>query len=369
MERFFTALTDNSRLTRRQLMALGALGLASWMFSLVRTAEAALQEDLELISNLPRMADREGPLLVFRDFVADSDVEVEQHIRLQLSQRKELLAALKQRIGFEKQVRLSVEETQVRLMFVPQLQNGAAAAYHRYCLAVTDFLFEMGGQENIYAAITSPTKGYPPLSDTGISAFLVHRLAKDYQAVCRFTAESGRSVKYKASGTIFSNHMGAVDLQIEVLAPERFGLTRSPFTIWQNNSNGIATLMAVPVEETLHYCLGEATDRQIAEAMRQDPPKSLAAARLLAEEWMAIEESVVGGLVERVLERYCAKYQMNIQVSVEEEMRAAISSLDQYRYRERGIRLVQHLGFRKALAMYMENPASFRDQLFRPEEA
>jgi hypothetical protein len=369
MERFFTALTDNSGLTRRQLMALGVLGLTSWMFPLARPADAALPEDLELISNLLRMAEREGPLLVFRDFVADPDVEVEQHIRLQLSQRKDLLAALKQRIGFEKQVRLSVEETQVRLMFVPQLQDGAAAAYHRYCLSVTDFLFEMGRKENIYAAITSPAKSYPPLSDTGISAFLVHRLAKDYQAVCRFTAESGRSVKYKAAGTIFSNNMGAVDLEIEMLAPEQFGLTRRPFTIWQNNSNGIATLMAVPVEETLHYCLGEATDRQIEDTMRQDPPKSLAAARLLAEEWMAIEESVVGGLVEHVLERYCAKYQMDLPVSVGEEMSSANSSLDQYRYRERGIRFVHHLGFRKALAMYMENPAGFREQLFRPEKA
>lgn len=350
-------------------MMLGALNIAGLMVPLARSADAALRDDLEHISSLPRMAKREGPLLVLRDFEADADVEVERHIRLQLSQRKELLAAVKQKIGFDKQVRLSVEETTVRLMFVPQRQTGAAAAYHRYCHAVTEFLFEMGQIENIFAAITSPTRSDPPLSETGICAFLVHRLAKDYRAICRFTAESGRSATYEVSGAIFSNHMGAVDLQIEMRATNQFKLTRRPFTIWQNNGDGVSTLMAIPVEETLHYCLGTATDRQIAVLMQADPPQSLAEARRLAEEWMAVEESVVGGLVEHVLDRYCAKYHATMPVSVGEEMRSAISSLDQYRYRERGIKLVEHLGFQAAMAMYMESPAGFRRQLNRPEEA
>lgn len=349
-------------------MVMGVLNLAGWMFPPTRVADAALQEDLEILSHIPKMAERDGPLLVFRDFVADPDTEIEQHIRLQLGQRKDLLDSLKEKIGFEKQIRLSVEEMQVRLMFVPQMPEGRAAAYYRYCLGVTDFLFEMSQTDNFYAAITSPKESYPSLSETGISAFLVHRLAKDYQAVCRFTAESGRSVKYKVTGANFSNHLGAVDLEIEMLASGQFGLTRRPFTIWQNNGNGFFTLLSVPVEESLHYYLGAATDRQIAEIMRQTPPKHLAEARLLAEEWMAIEESVVGGLVDRVLARYCAQHQMAFPDSVSDEMHAAISSLRQYRYRERGIQLVQNLGFREAMDLYLENPANFRDQLILQHE-
>jgi hypothetical protein len=350
-------------------MILSALGVAGAVVPLSQNADAALKDDLESLSNLAGMTKREGPLLVFRDFAADADAEVEGHIKLQLSQRKDLLAALKTKIGLKKQVRLSVEETQVRLMFVPQQQTGPAAAYHRYCLAITDFLFEMGQKENIFAAINSPDAAYPSMPDKGICAFLVHRLAKDYQAVCRFTAESGRSVKYKVGGAIFSNHLGAVDLTVEVLGEGQFGLSRSPFTIWQNNSDGISTLMAIPVEESLHYWLGTATDRQIKEALQTDPPKSLAEAKRLAQEWMAIEESVVGGLVEYVLDRYCAKYHMNLPVSVAEDMRPAISSLHQYRYRKKGVRLVHHLGFQEAMAMYLDSPAGFREQLFLSDEA
>lgn len=369
MERLLTSLGRNRGLTRRQVMALGATSLATWLLSPMQLANAVVEEDLEMLSHMPQRAEREGPLLVFRDFVADPDGEIEQHIRLQLSQRKDLFSLLKKKIGFEKRVRLSVEDIQVRLMFVPQLQEGPAAAYHRYCLGVTDYFFEVTRTENFYTAITSPTERYPILSETGISAFLVHRLAKDYRAVCRFTAESGASIKFKATGTIFSNHLGAVDLEIELLAADQFSLKRKPFTIWQNNSNGFSTLMAVPVEETLHYYLGAATDRHIYDIMQQAPPENLAAAKLLAEEWMAVEESVVGGLTDRVLSRYCERYRMTLPLTVGAEMQSASTTLPQYRYRDRGIQLVQDLGLHEAMALYLDSPASFRDRLVRRQKA
>jgi hypothetical protein len=350
-------------------MNLGVMGLAGWTLAPVRIAAAILQDDLERVALIPRMAEREGPLLVFRDLAADPDVEVERHIRFQLSQRKDLGALLKKKIGFEQQMRLSVEEMQVRLMFIPQLQAAHNDAYLRYCLDITAYLFEMNPMDNLYAAITSPRQSYPPISETGLSAFLVHRLAKAYQAVCRFTAESGRSVQYEVSGAIFSNHLGAVDLEIQALGAGQFGLTRKPFTIWQNNADNLYTLMAVPVEETLHYHLGRATDHQLALSMEKHPPESLGAAQRLAEEWMAVEESVVGGLVDRVLKRYCDLHHLAIPHFDDGEKRPAPPSLHQYRYRDRGIELARNLGFQETMALYMDNPSNFRDRLLRKQDA
>ena len=218
------------------------------------------------------------------------------------------------------------------------------------------YLFEMNEMDNCYAAITSPNESYPPLSQNGISAFLVHRLAKDYRAVCRFTAESGRSVKYKASGAIFSNHLGAVDLEIQSIAPGQFGLSRRAFTIWQNNTENLYTLMSIPVEETLHYQLGKATDREIAASMKNHPPENLSAAQRLAEEWMAVEESVVGGLVNRLLESYCSLHHMAIPASIPGDSGRPLPPLHQYRYRDRGIQLVENLGFQEALATVYGKP-------------
>jgi len=369
MRQLSTEFIKNTSLTRRRFMQLGAMGLVGWILSPIKIASAALQDDLELVTRIPQMAEREGPMFVFRDFAADPDVEVERHIRLQLGQRKDLLSLLRKKIGFEKQVRLSVEDIQVRLMFVPQLQKGPAAAYHHYCKDIIEFLFEMNQMDNFYVAISSPRESYPPVSETGISAFLVHRLAKDYRAVCKFTAESGRSVKYKAAGAIFSNHLGAVDLEIQAMAPRQFNLTRKPFTIWQNNTENLYTLMSVPVEETLHYQLGKATDREIAASMKNHPPENLPAARHLAEEWMAVEESVVGGLVHRVLERYCILRHMALPASDPSETLPSAPSLHQYRYRDRGIQLVENLGLQEAMTLYMNSPANFRDQLFRQQDA
>ena len=355
-------------MTRRQVMRLGVMGLAGWMLSPVRIANAALQDDLELVSTIPQMVEREVPLLVFRDFVADPDVEVEQHIQLQLGQRTEMLDLLRKKTGFEKKVRLSVEEIQVRLMFVPQLQEDHAVAYHRYCRDITDYLFEMNEMDNCYTSMTSPSESYPPLSPTGISAFLVHRLAKEYRAICRFTSESGRSVNYRASGAIFSNHLGAVDLEIQSIAPGQFGLSRKAFTIWQNNTENLYTLMSIPVEETLHYQLGKATDREIAASMKNHSPENLSAVQRLAEEWMAVEESVVGGLVNRLLERYCTLHQMEIPAGIPDSGKP-LAFLHQYRYRDRGIQLAESLGFQETLALYMESPSNFRDQLFGGQDA
>lgn len=118
-----TSWKKSGGITRRQLITNGFLGFAGWMLSPMRIAEAALQDDLERVTLIPGMAGGDGPLLEFRIFNADPDVEVEQHLRLQLNQRKDILNPLKKKIGFKKQVKLSLENIQVRLMFVPQLQG------------------------------------------------------------------------------------------------------------------------------------------------------------------------------------------------------------------------------------------------------
>jgi hypothetical protein len=364
-----TELTQNRGLTRRRLMTWGTLGLAGWVLSPIRTVAAVLQDDLEQVARIPQMAGRKGPLMVFRDFSHDPDVEVERHIRLQLSQQKDLLTRLRKKIGIKKQVSLAVEDIQVRLMFVPQLRQPHAAAYYRYCLDVIDHLFGMNRMDPIYETITSPAESYPPVPKTELSAFLVHRLAKAYRAVCRFTADSGRSAAYRVSGAIFSNHLGAVDLELEWLAPGRCGLTRKPFTIWQNDTENLYTLMSVPVEETLHYCVGQATDREIRRSLENRPPESLTAAQRVAEAWMAVEESVVGGLVDRVLVDYCTRHHMPMPVSDAGDPRPKVPSLRQYRYRQRGIELAENLGFEELMAMYMDSPSNFKAELLQQQNA
>jgi hypothetical protein len=160
-----------------------------------------------------------------------------------------------------------------------------------------------------------------------------------------------------------------VDLEIQSTAPGQYGLSRRAFTIWQNNTENLYTLMSIPVEETLHYQLGKATDREIGASMKNHPPENLSAAQRMAEEWMAVEESVVGGLVDRLLESYCSLNHMAIPASKPNDSGGPLPSLYQYRYRDRGIQLVGNLGFQEALALYMQSPSTFKEQLFRQQDA
>ena len=369
MKQLSTVMPTSAGISRRRLLLGGVLGLAGWVLAPMGRADAALQEDLDLVSHIPGMAERDGPLLVFQDFKSDPDAEIEQHIRRQLGQRNELLSQLKEKIGFEKQVTLAVEDLQVRLMFVPQAPNANAEAYQRYCTDVTDFVFTSTRVDNFYTTITSPRQNKPSIAKSGISAFLVHRLAKAYRAVCRFRAESGRQVRYHVNGAIFSSHLGAVDLDIQRQASGQFGLQRRPFTIWQNDAEHLYTLLSVPVEETLHYVVGEATDREIASVFRDDPPQTAHAAREMAQEWMAVEESVVGGLVNRILRSYCSRHHLALPAGAEADAIPAVPALSQYRYRRQGLRLVRDLGLETAMSMYLHSPAEYRNQLLRQQDA
>jgi hypothetical protein len=328
---------------------MGIMGLIGWTAGPCGSAFAATGDAFEQISRIASLPSREGPLMIFRDYTTDPDVEIERHILREFIGRKDLLARIKKKLGFIKRVRLKIEEIQVRLRFIPQSRDGFGIAYRRYCLDIIDAIFSMNGMENFYSAITSPEKDYPAISPDGISAFLVHRLAKEFRATCSFTAESGKSVKTSVSGAIYSSHLGAVDLEIQATAPGEFHLARKPFTIWQNDTDSLYTLMAIPAEETLHYLMGPATDREILAHFQARPPESLAAAKDIAEEWMALEESVVGGLVDRVIRRYCGKHRLKESNLFASSVQETVPELPQYRYRKRGLQLVADLGFRQAM--------------------
>jgi len=363
MNRTVHPCDTTARFTRRQVLAMGTAGLISLICAPLPLPAAPLKNDLAMVARIAGMTERETPLLIFRDVVDDPDAEIEKQSRGQVRRRKDILACIGKKFGTGRRVRLSVEQIEVRLMFVPQQQKRSAAAYRRYCRDIVDYLFEINRTDNFYTAIDAPSESYPPIPNAGISAFLVHRLAKAYRAVCRFEADSGRSVKYRVTGAIFSNHLGAVDLEIECVSPGRFSLHRRPFTIWQNSSDAVYTLLSIPVEETLHYYLGNATDRQIADTLRANPMMDLSSARSLAEEWMAVEESVVGGLVDQVLERYCATYGLPRLHQFTNGGNAPPPALSQYRYRRQGLALVRDLGLRRSIAMYMARPSDFKARL------
>ena len=72
---------------------------------------------------------------------------------------------------------------------------------------------------------------------------------------------------------------------------------------------------------------------------------------------------VVGGLVEQLLDIYCAEHGISLPFPEKPRKPAANPPLAQYRYRQRGQQLVADIGFRDAMALYMDSPTRFRERL------
>jgi hypothetical protein len=216
---------------------------------------------------------------------------------------------------------------------------------------------------SFYNGISVPRKANPEIAaGDGVHAFVVHRLAKAYEAVCKFSGSSG-SVKFKVKGAIYSSHMGAVEMEVEGLPDGSYRIQRRNFTVWQDHGDNLYTLLQIPVEETLHYLMGRYTDLHLRHTLFQDDIHQTAQVQEIANKWMAVEEALVGGLVEQVLPSLIQSRKIPLAAGAAQRSADSKKGLPQYRYREVGVRLVENMGLKAAMQMYQEDPLAFERQL------
>jgi hypothetical protein len=119
----------------------------------------------------------------------------------------------------------------------------------------------------------------------------------------------------------------------------------------------------VPVEETLHIALREHTQQAILESLEKEAVQGLKDARKIIEDWVSVEEGIVGGLVHSLMPRILDNYLDPLPTVLVEKDLAAKSQSIKYRYLKRGIEVVVDLGYQKALHLYKTDPIKFRDLL------
>ena len=87
------------------------------------------------------------------------------------------------------------------------------------------------------------------------------------------------------------------------------------------------------------------------------------------QEWMAVEEAIVGGLVARLMPEIFARF---LPAAGDQKLREALAQRDrhaQYRYLTRGIQVVVDLGLEEAVNLYKSDPLHFRDLVRQPDMA
>ena len=336
-------------------------GLAAYP---AHASSADTEEDyVQLLSYISEHS-MEGPLYPFAEFQADFD---EQNHRANLSYLKnnpELISKIKADLNGGN-LRWKLDEQKHRFLFVPEKRDKYERLYESYCKELVHHILEQTKLENPYNMIVSLHEEKPEISSDGVTAFLINNLAKE--SITKYVFSSDKSDKtsvMRLRGTDFVGQVGSFSTYIYPKNDGTFEFVRDKFTIWQNNAKNPYTALMVPAEETLHILLREHTERAIrADLKRQGPPLNTENIQAIANNWLAVEEAIVGGLVRAIVPPFLEQYTGN---TPNDDIRQDIETkkkYEKYCYLGPGIQLVEQVGIEKAIVMYSKNPSVVKTAL------
>ena len=119
----------------------------------------------------------------------------------------------------------------------------------------------------------------------------------------------------------------------------------------------------VPVEETLHIALRDYTERAIKAHLKVNSGQGLGDVEQIADDWMAVEEAIVGGLVHTILPQFLRTHVHNFSDNLVDEDIDSKMDFRQYRHLRKGIEIVKEIGGKKAVKIYKEDPWAFKELL------
>jgi hypothetical protein len=320
-----------------------------------------------LLSSLD-VAGRSTEFIAFSDFAADSK-RADHSAGLEfLSSRPDLIDRIRDDLG-SKEIRWQLEGLSFRLLYVPENREKVAGLFIDYCRETIDDLLERTGLSNPYSSIsTLRNTASIETDDQGIKAVIVQDLAREYVARYQFSGDSDKRVEIGLSGRQTINEVGSYTSYLQY--SEKNGdwrFLRDRQTVWKSVSANPYTVLMTPLEETLHIALRKHTEKAILAAVtaRPETPSSEEIQEVV-EEWLAVEEAIVGGLVyslvpDVVIRRIPDLPREWIQADLDTK-----ANFPKYRFLPRAIKMVQGHGIKQCILDYEQDPVATRDLLNEP---
>ncbi len=115
----------------------------------------------------------------------------------------------------------------------------------------------------------------------------------------RFSGITEKRIEIGLSGRTSINEVGSYSSYLQYTGENAgWRFSRSHRTIWKRVAKNPYTVLMTPLEETLHIALRTYTEKAIVAALNtvQQTP-SIQQIQDVVDEWLAVEEAVVGGLV------------------------------------------------------------------------
>lgn len=325
-------------------------------------AEAA--DDYTRLFELIQLDDQQQPLYVFNDFEEEFDKASHRATREYFNEHPGLIQRIKDKLKAGK-LRWRLKNLKHRLLFVPENRAEYAALYKNYCLDVIDTILDKTGFDNPYDSIQTLSRSKPVRhkKNEGVTAYIVHNLVKEYVSTYIFSNQTDKKVKIELEGKLFSGDVGAYASTLIMNENGTIEFLKDKYTIWQNSADNPYTALMVPAEETLHITLRGFTESAIEQELGQRLHKNLKIMEKIAEDWMAVEEAIVGGIVYQLLPHILEEHFNDLSASRIEMDILAKRQFEKYRHLAKGITLVEEIGYREAIRMYSKDPAAFRDLL------
>jgi hypothetical protein len=308
------------------------------------------------------LEDRNEPRYVLLDFEEYFDVGSHQANLQYLNTHPDLLGKIRKDLGGET-IRWRLDSFEQRLLFVPELREEYAALYQRYCEDVVSYVVRVTGIKNPFCSIRTLLQERPSVPGKGTTVFLVHNLAREYLARYSFVNQQDKEVQLSLSGFAESGDVGSYTSDLFLRDDGTVQFVRRNYTIWQNSSRNPYAALIVPAEETLHIVLRESTERAIEECLERDSARNRDEAARVADEWMQVEEAVVGGVVNVLMRDFLSGSVPDLPGSLLAGEIEGRRGFQRYKLLDKGIDAVRRMGVSAAIRLYSRNPARFRQVL------
>jgi hypothetical protein len=318
------------------------------------------EADYSQLLDFIKLEDLQDPLELFEDHQGDFDKALNQENLDYLNAQQDLLKNIQGRLNAQT-LRWRLAGSSKRILFVPEKRPEYARLFESYCRQVTDYVLQQLKLPNPYAQIATlqtPYRVAPDHGSGGITAYLVHNLADEYvEEYIFYNADDDQTkIRIKLSNRVFHGRIGSYTSNLKILDQTQFEFIHEPYTFWQNSASNPLNVFVAPIEETLHIILRNDTENAIRQNLELLKPTHIDQVQQVVNEWMAVEEAVVGGLVAELLPDIFEKFFNSASPEMVNKAIAGRECQQQYRYLSKGIQIVSDMGRDAALLMYRQDP-------------
>lgn len=357
-------------MARRLIIALIVFGFFILTgASMLDAASTMLNEpDYSKLLAFAKMQDLQDPLVVFGAAENDFDRDLNRENIAFLNKDKTLLDRIQSQIKGER-LEWQLVTSSKQLLAVPENRDEYARLFEQYCHTAVNYLLNRIQMPNPYDRIITLKGPLPTLPEAreqqGITVYLVHNLVDEYIEEYLFSGQDDdeSKVKIRLSNLINDGKVGSVTSLVTIGAGNQYEFSRLPYTVWQNSAQNPLNVLIVPIEETLHILMRPFTERSMQAELLQTGPTRIEQVQRIADDWIAVEEAIVGGVVWQVLPEVCARFVRQEDAGCLTDALVEREEHPQYHLLRHAIQVVADLGVNEALAVYRNSPLDFKNMI------